>query len=292
MNDFKKGQIISIAKGGIGNQLFIFSAGKSLAENLGYEHLIESEIGFHNDSYNRSYLLKHLNISSKILEKNSKSFTSLRSAKHKLLRTYNKFLPLNFRSYISESHGITAENFNKLDSCRKKIYLNGYWCSEDYFFKHDKIIAKELKIPNPNDSLNLSILEKIQRSPNPTFIHVRRENYHPKLGIEYYAHAINRAQSCIANSSFFLFSDDFEWAKTKLKDLVPFTAIEHNARDELADLWLMSHCKHAIIANSTFSWWGAWLGQRKENSGLIIAPDNKAWSLGIPARWKKLMVKS
>lgn len=291
MERASRGKVITIAKGGIGNQLFIYSAGRSLAENLGYDHFIESEIGFTNDSYKRSFLLNKFPIQSTILPSHQLPFKTLKHPRHKLIRSYNKFLPLQFRSYIAESHGINPHKFQNFKSKRKHIILNGNWCDEEFFIKHSYSLRRELTPPKDDDSKNIRILERIKKSSNSAFIHVRRIRYKSKLDMEYYFNAIQKLKSQVGECDFFLFSDDFGWVNEKFKGHIDFIPVQHNKNNELADLWLMSHCKHAITANSTFSWWGAWLGKTKMEYRFIISPVNKNWSLKTPDYWEKLSFK-
>ena len=282
------GRVISIAKGGIGNQLFIYSAGRSLAENLGYDHFIESEIGFIGDSYKRNFLLSKFEIQSRVLLNHEKPFRNLRNPRHKLIRSFNKLLPMQLRGYIAENHGINPHKFQNFKTKRNQIILNGNWCDEDFFIQIKDILKKELTPPKVEDSENLKVLEQIKNSSNSAFIHVRRVRYKSKLKMEYYLNAIQNLKSRVGKCNLFLFADDFDWAKEKFKGHIDFTPVQHNKNNELADLWLMSQCKHAITANSTFSWWGAWLGKTKMEYRVIISPVNKNWSLKTPSYWEKL----
>ena len=286
-----RGKVISIAKGGIGNQLFIYSAGRSLAENLGYAHFIESEIGFKGDPYKRHFLLNKFKIQSNVLFSHERPFKNLRNPKHKLIRSFNKLLPIQLRSYIAESHGINPRKFRNLKTKRNKIILNGNWCDEDFFIEHKDILKQELTPPEVKDPENIKVLEQIKKSSNSAFIHVRRVRYKSKLKMEYYLNAIKNLKSRVGECNFFLFADDFDWAIQKFKEHIDFTPVQHNKNDELADLWLMSQCKHAISANSTFSWWGAWLGKDDEDDRVIISPVNEGWSLKTPQSWEKITFK-
>ena len=278
-----RGKVISIAKGGIGNQLFIYSAGRSLAENLGYTHFIESEIGFKGDSYKRHFLLNKFKIQSNVLAIHESPFKNLRNPKHKITRSFNKLLPIQFRSYIAESHGINPRKFRNLKTKRKNIILNGNWCNEDFFIEHKDILKQELAPPKVKDPENIKVLEQIKKSSNSAFIHVRRVRYKSKLKMEYYLNAIQNLKSRVGECNFFLFADDFDWAIQKFKEHIDFTPVQHNKNDELADLWLMSHCQNAIIANSGFSWWAAWL--INDDKKVVISPNNQNWHMKPANGW-------
>ena len=285
-NNPKKGAIISIAKGGVGNQLFIYSAGRSLAENLGYQHFIDDHLGFLNDSYNRKYLLDKFQVSSQQLPERLRTLKSLKHPKHKLIRTWNKLLPLELRNYIAESHGLNPQKFQNFKTRRQKVILNGNWCDENFFIRHNEIIKNDLKLPVPLDSENTQRLEKIKNSHNSAFIHVRRVRYKSKLDISYYLKAKEKLESTVGKCKFFLFADDFDWAKEKFKRHIDFTPVQHNKNDELVDLWLMSHCQNAIIANSGFSWWAAWL--IKDDKKVVISPNNQSWHIKPASGWHRI----
>lgn len=112
------------------------------------------------------------------------------------------------------------------------------------------------------------------RDINSVAVHIRRLQYDNVLGTGYYDKAIAKIKAQVADPVFYVFSDDLDWCKENLKLNEKLIFISHNTNDEISDLWLMSQCKHFIIANSTFSWWGAWLSEN--NNKIIIAPKIKS----------------
>ena len=160
------------------------------------------------------------------------------------------------------------------------IYLDGYWQSASYFEKYDQIIRTDFKFKSEPDSHNESIGLKILKE-NSICVHIRRGDYvtnpdayiiHGICEKDYYIKAIKFIINRTIHPHLFIFSDDPEWAKRNIDINAPLYFISHNnATKNYEDLRLMSLCKHHIIANSTFSWWGAWLG-KKENQ-IVIAPD-------------------
>jgi hypothetical protein len=106
---------------------------------------------------------------------------------------------------------------------------------------------------------------------NSIAIHLRRVQNDVVLQSDYYSESIDQMMTKISNPHFFIFSDDIEWCKKNLKVEGSLTFVEHNSNDEISELWLMSQCKHFIIANSTFSWWGASLSVNPTKN--IIAQD-------------------
>ena len=153
----------------------------------------------------------------------------------------------------------------------------------------------------PLGSRNKELLSLI-RTVNSVSLHIRRGDYvsnpdtNSALGtcsLEYYRHCIEHIASNVENPHFFLFSDDINWVRDNLKIKYPTTVVDGNSADtNYADLHLMSNCKHNIIANSSFSWWGAWLNNNPDK--IIIAP--KIWFANspltpkeiIPENWLKL----
>jgi hypothetical protein len=160
-------------------------------------------------------------------------------------------------------------------------YLSGLWQTEKYFKDCEEIIRTEFTFKQPLNKKNSELSETIRRK-NSVSIHIRRGDYiynseeykiHGLCSIDYYKKAVE----CIANKAgeltLFIFSDDIEWVKNNLKFDFPIIFVDNNVDDIHEDLRLMSLCKHNIIANSTFSWWGAWLNNNKEK--IVIAP--KKW---------------
>jgi len=117
------------------------------------------------------------------------------------------------------------------------------------------------------------------------FVHVRRVRYPELLSAEYYQKAVNDARAKFPMPRFVLFGDDLAWLTSQVDfGDAPVEIIEHNSGDELADLWLMTCCRHAIIANSSFSWWGAWL--RIKVDGHVYAPASATYGPRMPSGWK------
>ena len=181
------------------------------------------------------------------------------------------------------------------------IYLNGYWQSEKYFKNIRKTIIKDFQLRKPLIKKNKSWARKINTS-NSIGIHVRRgdyitdqktNKYHGICGINYYKKSINLIKNRIKNPIFFIFSDDYKWVKKKFSFLGNYAFfINNNNNNPPIDIKLMSLCKHNIIANSSFSWWGSWLNTNKDK--IVIAPkewfqDKKVKSQDIiPSNWTKI----
>ena len=298
----KNKKLILMLKGGLGNQLFAYSCAKRLALKCKAELVIDDTSGFINDKmYKRTYKLKHFNIPHRVANNNEKliPFSRLR---RKLIKIVNLFLPYSSKFYIEQE-------FISYDDriINKKIYgttyIEGYWQSENYFFDIIEEIRSDLKIILSIDKENELIANKIKNT-NSVAVHLRFFNTSKSDDItniskDYYAKAIELMEEKFPKSNYFVFSDFPKKAREKLqseKAKIYFVNINNVKNKEHIDLWLMSQCKHHIISNSTFSWWGAWLSQNQ--SKLIIAPEIKIdgnnniawWGFDglIPSNWIKL----
>ena len=163
---------------------------------------------------------------------------------------------------------------------RGDAYLDGYWQSAKYFADSAEILRADFTIKFAPDSLNRDIGDFIQ-SCEAVSIHVRRGDYvanksvsrhHGSSTLQYYKTAIDEMTTRLSHPHFFVFSDDPTWVKNNLKVEAPTTYIDNNGPEKgYEDLRLMSLCRHHIIANSSFSWWGAWLSMHPEK--IVIAPQ-------------------
>ena len=151
----------------------------------------------------------------------------------------------------------------------------GFWQTEKYFLDIKDEIMETFKFPKINDPINLVFSEEM-KSTNSVSIHIRRGDYlnyslHNFLTDVYYNNAISHIKQHVKDPVFFIFSDDIEFCKKCFKG-DDFYFIDHNKGDKaFRDMQLMSLCKHNIICNSTFSWWGAWLNQNPDK--IVISPN-------------------
>jgi hypothetical protein len=159
--------------------------------------------------------------------------------------------------------------------------LTGYWQSEKYFIDDEYLIREDFKILKPLAGKNLEIAEEIKHTESVS-IHLRGRDFINKKEINklhftcdnsYYERSFSIIIGRIKDPNFFIFSDDAEWAKYFLKIDYPCTFVDGNSWNKASfeDMRLMSLCKHNIIANSTFSWWAAWLNRNPAK--IVIAPQ-------------------
>ena len=179
--------------------------------------------------------------------------------------------------------------------------MDGFWQSDKYFLKYESEIRKDFSFPSFTDRVNINLLSEIINS-NSVSIHIRRGDYiqmnsaiesHPLCSIKYYQSAISKIKEIIEKPKFYFFSDDIEWVKNQFFSVENAIFVNHNkGKDSYKDMQLMANCKHNIIANSSFSWWGAWLNPNPKK--IVIAPKNwfKDTSIDtsdlIPSTWIRL----
>lgn len=156
-----------------------------------------------------------------------------------------------------------------------KSKLDGYFQSEKYFQEIEPVIRKSLQFRMPFSDRRVSDYEKKIAESNSVAVHIRRGDYlkkslHNICTEDYYYRSIEYMRESLAHPHFFVFSDDIEWCRANIgsgeHDFVGINI----ARQRLADFHLMSLCKHAIISNSSFSWWAAWLNSSTEKT--IVSP--------------------
>jgi hypothetical protein len=266
--------------GGLGNQLFQYALGRNLALMNNTELKLDIS-GFKTYKLHK-YGLHHF----KIIEKFA-TREDLHCIKMPSSRLRNFFIDINCSItgnkqifYKKEPRDYIFDlNFFKYPN---DLYLEGYWQSEKYFKNVEDIIRQEFSLKKEPDAPNALMAENILES-DAISVHVRRGDYvanpltynhHGVCSLEYYHKAIDCMVKKISDPHFYFFSDDPAWVKKNLVVDYPHTYVTHNQTiKNYSDLWLMSLCKHHIIANSSFSWWGAWLSTNPEK--MVIAP--KKW---------------
>jgi hypothetical protein len=189
----------------------------------------------------------------------------------------------------------------KVVQARGDVYLEGYWANEKYFKNIEALIREEFTVKTDPEGDDLATARAIQRV-HSVGLHVRRGDYamdpatrdfHGLASLEYYREAVRRLTVQVRDPHFFVFSDDPDWVRQHLRLDYPTTYVTHNRADkDYEDLRLMATCRHHIIANSSFSWWAAWLGRYPAQ--MVFAPAKWLNHPGIdtsdatPARWIRL----
>lgn len=289
--------IISRIIGGLGNQMFQYAIGRSMASFLNTKLKLDIE------KFETYELHKYLLNKFKIIEDfaTKEEIQAFTKKKTKIQALLNKLSIVKYENQVfSEKRQFHFDH--KVFRLRGNIYLAGYWQSDKYFRNIEDTIRKEFSLKNPPEGKNREFLSKIENC-NSVALHVRRGDFvsdsntskkHGVCSLEYYYDSIKLMNEKVKNPTFFIFSDDSEWVKGNLE--IPNNEkyfIAHNSVDEACeDLRLMRNCNHFITANSTFSWWGAWLSK---NPKKIIITPRKWLSIDkirvtdlIPDEWLRL----
>jgi len=276
--------IIVRLTGGLGNQMFQYALGRHLAEKL--STTLKLDPLFYESNKLRHYELhcfhiwEHIATQAEIDALRREQRTRLYHFLQRGLRKLKIDNPIT-RQPPNPFHVREADHSFHPEVLEKSgpLYLDGYWQSEKYFRDIAEIIHREFEIKYKQDAESQRISELIHATESVS-LHVRRADYvqnpvvnqiHGTCDQAYYDRAIHHLTQSIQNPHFFLFSDDPAWVKAELKLDFPATILEHNGPSRsYEDLRLMSQCKHNIIANSSFSWWGAWLN--KNPAKIVVAP--------------------
>lgn len=179
------------------------------------------------------------------------------------------------RIIIDKECGYTKDIFNR--PSKKAIYC-GYWQDEKYFLNVKDKVRSSLQFEKPKDEQNKKVVEEMENT-NSISVHIRRgdylkfsDRYINLCNTNYYHNAIEYIKKNIKNPRFFVFSDDIDWVKHNLELPSDSVFVDWNkGEDSFIDMQLMSYCKHNIIANSTFSWWGAWLNNSPNK--MVLCPS-------------------
>jgi len=254
--------------GGLGNQMFQYAAGISLAKRLGTTMTIDltwfeskEKAG---TTTSRPYELGIFNLHSHIHHVNW------------LKRMLSWQSPL--KSYL-EPHYSFDPAFTSLPDGTQ---LDGYWQSERYFNDVEATIREDFQFPAIHDPKNIEHLKSIREGISVS-MHVRRGDYianratnefHGVAGLDYYREAVQLMEKRVGKARYFVFSDDPAWCRDNLPIPTGGVFVRNNSGStSYRDMQLMSACSHNIIANSSFSWWGAWLNNNPNKT--VIAP--KKW---------------
>lgn len=262
--------IIVKLMGGLGNQMFQYACGKALA--LKHETELYLDHSFLEDKTVRPGLtLREYELdvfkleAGRATEKELSNF--LPHSKVKALRKIEKVWRSKLLHYPVLNEKFNAVYEPRVEQSGANVYLNGFWQTEKYFKGVEKAIRTDFQFKNQLSGKNAEVASKMI-SGNSVSIHVRRgdyvncqqtNSYHGTCSVEYYHRAIAWLSEQLDEVEFFVFSDDLDWVKGNVR-IPQATYIDWNqGKDSYLDMQLMSLCKHNVIANSSFSWWGAWL---------------------------------
>jgi len=285
--------IITKLQGGLGNQLFQYAAGRSLAQK--HETSLKFDVSWYNN-YANSVTPRRLGLDLFSVAADIAADSEVEKfRKLGVPRLIEKIKPYKWKKHVQEKH---FHFDSRVLSLPNNVYLEGHWQSEKYFQKNRDIIDREVTLKKPIEAAYGQLIHAMKQTDSVS-VHIRRGDYvsHAKAkqvhGIcspVYYAKAIEIIKTKINTPAFFVFSDDIPWVKANIKipfDIVTFVSERKDIKD-YEELVLMSKCKHNIIANSSFSWWGAWLNRNPDK--IVIAPER--WFADSSFNTKDLLPES
>ncbi len=213
-----------------------------------------------------------------------------------LIRTWYKFSNFfykkRYKSFVDENPFVFDERINYIGD---NTYLSGYWQSERYFSQYRKELLTLFQ-PKKVSQAASEWLKAVQGETSVS-VHVRRGDY-VALGVDvnsnYYHQAIKLIEEKVRNPKFFVFSDDLQFAQTMLEEvgIKNYRLVEYQSDNgTVEDMLIMSRCRHHVIANSSYSWWGAWLNENQDK--IVICPEYRQWTGDFyPEEWVKIKIDS
>jgi hypothetical protein len=278
--------------GGLGNQMFQYALGRKLAFTTEQE-LVVNRSPFKTFKA-QPFLLDKYFLDGEITDKPNVRPYFL---KRVIFRLGKNGIRFGRKLYFAEE---SLEFHPEVLNLRGSVCLRGYWQSEKYFRDVREQLLNEFKPKQPLSLKAEEFLARIKARPSAS-LHVRRGDYittasatHGALKMDFYKEAIAHLLSLEPEITFFVFSDDPKWVSVELAPTIPnpCVVVSGNGLSEVEEMQLMSACQHNIIANSSFSWWGAWLN--KNPNKVVIAPKNwfqskeKSSKDIVPENWLRL----
>lgn len=279
--------------GGLGNQLFQFAAGRRLATR--HETRLAFDLGWFRHEGRafetpRSYELGGFELNALVTKFHPRALEAFEAGR----RARFSRLKLEVIRQREGDHAVDERVLNAPDD----VLLVGYWQSETYFGDVAEEIRHELRT-RADDSGRYAAFEQLVEKPSAVAVHVRRGDYvsnratrafHGTLDRDYYRRALARVREQVDDPVFVAFSDEPDWVERELASDLELSVV--TGGDALQEVRLMSRCAHHVIANSSFSWWGAWLGERE--GSVVVAPQR--WFADprvdtrsiVPERWQRL----
>lgn len=285
--------------GGLGNQMFQYALAVSIKKQLGEEVAIDHSV-MRGYPLHNGYELKHIfNTSIPQASIAQIAYVAWPLPHYRLWQIGTHCLPKR-KSTLKESKSM--EFCPKVFMPNIDLMIEGYWQNERYFRNYRNEVLKAFAFkPFEGNSKNLSVVEAIKEKTSVS-IHVRRGDYlkisftEGICSLNYYKAAIDMIKRYVDPDMFVVFSDDIEWCRENLRESLCGTETVYvdwnKGKESYRDMQLMSLCSHNIIANSSFSWWGAWLNRNPEKK--VIAPSRWMNALGwpeiIPDGWLTILV--
>lgn len=291
-------RVIARIEGGLGNQLFQYATARTLADRLDCE--LTLDLRGLEENGDRPFQLDHYRIRAAVAS--SEELAELpewRASRWRRMRSsFSQWVPLLSSYPVFWPRGFAFDR--RFECISRPAYLVGYWQTEKYFVWNRSRLLQDIQLVTPLPP-HTPLLDEI-RAANSVALHIRRGDYvsnpaaakfHGLCDLTYYHAAINLLKNRFKDIQIVVFSDEPAWACDNLHLELPTIFVDANPPDSgHLDLELMRHCRHHVVANSSFSWWGAWLCERAGQ--MVCAP--RRWfadprtdiSDVVPASWIQL----
>ena len=281
--------------GGLGNQMFQYALGRRLAFDRDVP--LKLDLSWFKTQELRKFELDQFNIQAEIATDDEVYRVRYFSYNRYFRKAYSIFqnqLPDWKRQWIKEKD---MGNFDRnILKVTKNCFLTGYWQSEKYFKPISSKLKEDFSIKEMFSSKNHVMADDILSKHDSVSVHLRRGDYvtkdtgHWVCPVDYYQRSMKFITQKFKTAHFYFFSDDIEYTRLNLYTEHPSTFIKSNGNDVI-DQKLMSLCHHHINANSSFSWWGAWLGEKTDS--FVIVPNHWYTKRSfppdrVPERWVAL----
>ncbi|HOI72947.1 MAG TPA: alpha-1,2-fucosyltransferase [Syntrophales bacterium] len=272
--------VIVRLNGGLGNQLFQYATGRMLADHHRTE--LKLDLSAFHTGKERTYRLNHLRVRERIAgddEIDALCGPPRNSFRGIVFRLLQRMRPYH-RRFVFQERCIGRYDPDILRT-PKSVYLRGYWQSEKYFLTVAGDIRREIAEIEPRDAHSREMEKEMLRTASAS-VHVRRGDYvtdpaacevHGLCDGDYYRRCVRFLDERVKNLRLFIFSDEPDWVRRNMDLGSSAVVVDHNGGErDYEDLLLMSRCRYHIVANSSFSWWGAWLCDFQDK--IVLAPRN------------------
>jgi len=273
--------------GGLGNQLFQYATARALADRLNAELMLDCS-----DKRDRSIELDRYHVRATIIYSTSlirKTYLRLpgtfgRKVSKAVQALFPPFIKINHQPFRPFKEQRWFQYDDRIWQLSGSVYLDGFWQSFRYFEESLETMRDDLRLLAPLDPANVNWQKQI-KTTNSVCVHVRRGDYVLReqtfglCNVSYYQKAMAFLRTHCADARFFVFSDDFTWCRQNFTDDDLVFVDSNNPENVVTDFELMRSCRHHVIANSSLSWWAAWLASWPGQT--VIAP--KPWFISEPS---------
>ncbi|MEK7680924.1 MAG: alpha-1,2-fucosyltransferase [Patescibacteria group bacterium] len=263
--------IITRLKAGLGNQMFQYALGRRLS--VDGDDDLKFDLSWFDDI--------QINETRRVLEIDKFNVVLPKATRAETEDLQSGYL-FQVKEFMDRVRGRLDRNFfyrfdPKILKKKNNVFLNGYFQAHEYFDSIRSILLKDFTIKSWSSD-GMEIRGQVEKARNPVALHIRRgdfvttcKHWNGLCDINYYQAGLSQIKKRDSDAQLFIFSDDIKWAQENLMFEEQMIFVSRSGLCSAEEIALMSLCKHQIIANSTFSWWGAWLNQNEQK--IVVAPS-------------------